>query len=327
MNFFIDDFRRHFTHIQQLFCKFEDCKRIINVTGISMDIVIAYVDGLDPVWQKDYEKYMNAPVLTKRFRDWGTLKYLLRGIQYQMPFIENVYLVVSHESQVPQWVDGENLKVVLHKEFIPEEYLPTFNSTTISLFLHRIPGLSEQFMYFNDDIFPVGDCKAEDYFRNGKVSIGISTHLFVSGMYKHHVKRSNQLARKALGKFNSPFFIRPQHSCIPMLKSECEKVFAGQETEIRSSISRIRSNDNYNMSLYMSYMYYQGKVINKRIACKHVSMAAVTPSNIGSYITSPTKSFVCINDVSMSEEKYAAFRQAMIDAFETRFPTKSRFEK
>ena len=292
-----------------------------------MDIIIAYVDGQDPVWQKDYEKYMNAPVLAKRFRDWGTLPYLFRGIQYKMPFIENVFLVVSHESQVPDWVDRENVKVVLHKDYIPEEFLPTFNSTTISLFLHRIPGLGEEYLYFNDDIFPVGDCKPEDYFKKGKVSIGISTHLFVTGMYKHHVKRSNQLARKALGKFKTPFFIRPQHSCIPMLKSECEKVFQEQKSEIMNSISRVRSNDNYNMSLYMSYLYYQGKVINKRISCKHVSMATVTPSGIGSYITSPSKSFVCINDVSMTEAKYEEFRKALLDAFEAKFPQKSRFEK
>ena len=292
-----------------------------------MDVVIAYVDGNDPVWQADYQKYTDVPVLTKRFRDWGTLKYLLRGLQYKMPFVENVFLVVSHESQVPEWVDRDNLRVVLHKDYIPSEYLPTFNSTTISLFLHRIPGLSEQFMYFNDDIFPVGDCRETDYFRRGKVVIGISTHLFVTGMYKQHVKQSNQLARKALGKCRTPFFIRPQHSCIPMLRSECERIFAEQESQIRASVTRLRSNANLNMSLYMSYLYYQGKVVNHRIPCRHVSMATVSPAGIGEYITEPSKSLVCINDVSMSKEKHEEFRNAMIAAFEERFPEKSRFEK
>ena len=45
-----------------------------------MDIVITYVNGLDPVWQQDYERYTNIPILEKRFRDWGTLRYLFRGI-------------------------------------------------------------------------------------------------------------------------------------------------------------------------------------------------------------------------------------------------------
>ena len=77
----------------------------------------------------------------------------------------------------------------------------------------------------------------------------------------------------------------------------------------------------------MSYLYYQGKVVNKRISCKHVSMATVSPSTIGSYVLEPSKSFVCINDVNMTEEKYAEFRTALLDAFEKKFPQKSRFEK
>ena len=124
-----------------------------------MDIVITYVDGNDPVWKQDYEKYTNVPVMQKRFRDWGTLKYLLRGIEVNMPFIRNVYLVVSHPSQVPQWADTQNLKIVLHKDIIPEEYLPTFNCNPIEMHLHRIDGLDEEYLYFNDDMFPSGLAK------------------------------------------------------------------------------------------------------------------------------------------------------------------------
>ena len=157
-----------------------------------MDIVITYVDGNDPVWKQDYEKYTNVPVMEKRFRDWGTLKYLLRGIEVNMPFIRNVYLVVSHESQVPQWADKTNLNVVLHKDIIPAEYLPTFNSTTIEMFLHRIEGLDEEFVYFNDDIFPVMPSQPEDLFRDRKAVIGMSRHLLSTSMYKKHVKRSEE---------------------------------------------------------------------------------------------------------------------------------------
>ena len=74
-----------------------------------MDIVITYVNGLDPEWQKDYEKHTNTPILEKRFRDWGTLKYLMRGIEKNMPFIRKVHLVVSQESQLPEWIDPANV--------------------------------------------------------------------------------------------------------------------------------------------------------------------------------------------------------------------------
>ena len=67
-----------------------------------MDVVITYVDGLDPLWQRDYEECTNIPILEKRFRDWGTLRYLMRGIAVNMPFIRKVHLVVARDSQVPE---------------------------------------------------------------------------------------------------------------------------------------------------------------------------------------------------------------------------------
>ena len=78
-----------------------------------MDAVITYVNGLDPVWQSEYSKCVGMETfLEKRFRDWGTLKYLLRGICVNMPFVRNVYLVVSGDTQVPSWVDREHLRIV-----------------------------------------------------------------------------------------------------------------------------------------------------------------------------------------------------------------------
>ena len=77
-----------------------------------MDIVITYVNGLDPIWQKDYEQHTNTPILEKRFRDWGTLRYLFRGIEKNMPFIRKVFLVVACESQVPEWINQEEVHIV-----------------------------------------------------------------------------------------------------------------------------------------------------------------------------------------------------------------------
>ena len=191
-----------------------------------MDVVITYVNGLDPVWQKDYQKYTDVPVMEKRFRDWGTLKYLLRGVESHMPFIENVHLVVSHESQVPDWVDRKNLHVVLHSEFIPAEFLPTFNCNTLEMHLHRIPGLSEEYLYFNDDMFPVRDCRPEDFFREGKPVIRFTSHFLASGMYKKICRNSDLLASQLAGRKPSMCFVRPQHICSPMLKSVCEEVYA-----------------------------------------------------------------------------------------------------
>lgn len=292
-----------------------------------MDIVITYVDGLDPQWQKDYQKYTNVPVLAKRFRDWGTLKYLLRGIEVNMPFIRNVYLVVSHLSQVPQWVDTSNLKIVLHKDIIPVDLLPTFNSNPIEMHLHRIEGLDEEYLYFNDDLFPVAKCEPEDFFRDGKGVLGFKKHWLAVGMYKKICRNSDQLAREASGLKKSFSFLRPQHICTPMFKSDCEELYSSYTERILSSITRTRSACNLTQYLYLNYQYYKGKMMCERISSKHCSLAFASQEKITSYITQPKRKILCINDVRLNEDKYEMLRETIHKCFESVFPDKSKFEK
>ena len=78
-----------------------------------MDIVITYVNGLDPEWQKSYEKHTNTPILEKRFRDWGTLKYLFRGIEKNMPFRIIGYDGAAYRSQLLK--KGKNKDLMLEQ--------------------------------------------------------------------------------------------------------------------------------------------------------------------------------------------------------------------
>jgi hypothetical protein len=292
-----------------------------------MDIVITYVDGNDPVWKQDYEKYTNVPVMQKRFRDWGTLKYLLRGIETNMPFIRNVYLVVSHSSQVPEWADQSQLKIVLHRDIIPADYLPTFNCNPIEMHLHRIEGLDEEYLYFNDDLYPLAPCRPEDFFRNGRGVLGFSRHFLSSGMYKKICRNSDTHARKALGLKPSFCFVRPQHTCTPMFRSECERLYSLLEQDILASLTRVRTSENLNQYLFLDYQLYKGRMINEKISNKHYSVAVTSPEKLKSFILSPTRNLMCVNDVRLSEERYLKLRSAMIEAFELKFPQKSRFEK
>lgn len=291
-----------------------------------MDVVITYVDGNDPVWRNDYERHVGKNILTKRFRDWGTLKYLLRGIEVNMPFIRNVYLVVSHPSQVPDWVDQSNLRIVLHRDFIPSEYLPTFNCNTLEMHLHRIEGLDNEYLYFNDDMFAVGPCKETDFFRNGRPVINFSKHMFASGMYKKICRNSDTLAKEVLGLPSSRTFVRPQHICTPMLKDECEKLYDMIGDGVKSSSTIIRTGENCNQYLFIDYMYYIGKVIPEKLSCKHFSVAIASAGSIRKFIANPTRKLVCINDVHVGQKRYEVLRAAILDAFEKRFPARSRFE-
>ena len=291
-----------------------------------MDIVITYVNGLDPVWQRDYEKFTNQPVLEKRFRDWGTLRYLFRGIAENMPFIRKVHLVVSHDSQVPEWINRDEVNVVLHKDIIPEEHLPVFNSNPIEMHLHRIEGLDEEYLYFNDDVFPMRSCDPTDFFDNGKCYLGMSYHLLVLNMFKRICRNSDHLARRALGLKPRAFFLRPQHICTPMFRSECEELFTKSKEEIYSLMSRVRDAKNVCQYIFLNYAYLKGRLINKRLSKKHFSVGISSISGLSDFIKNPTRQLACINDVKLSEEQYLELRKALLDAFEERFPQKSKYE-
>lgn len=291
-----------------------------------MDAVITYVDGRDPQWLEDYRRYVNASVNEKRFRDWGTLKYLLRGIETNMPFIRNVYLLVARESQVPEWVDRNSLNIVLHSDIIPEGYLPTFNSNTIEMFLYRIPGLDEEFLYFNDDIFPVAASVPEDFFCGGLPVVSHSRCLLTLNLFKKMTRNTDRLARAVAGKGTSPFFIRPQHTVTSMMKSVWEELYSKAGDSILASLTPCRNERNLIMYIFSDYMFYQNKTVRRRISNKHFSLAATSEKKIVDFLSAPDRKFVCINDVNMSEDKFLRMRATIVKAFDSLLPVRSRFE-
>ena len=285
-----------------------------------MDAVITYVDGNDPVWRKSFAQAVGVPAIEKRYRDWGTLVYLVRGIRRYMPFIRKIFLVVSGESQVPSWVLGSDVRVVLHSEIIPQRFLPVFNSTAIEMFLHRIPELDEQFVYFNDDMFPVRHTREEEFYVEGKSVIGFRKHLFPFGLYKQQTRNADLLARKALGMAPGPLFVRPQHTCSPMQKSACEEVYARIGDELDASISPLREKYNVNQYVFLDYLYYGGRTVkDAAISNLHLSLAVKSADQVCDAILNPRTSFVCINDVKLSEPQYLEMKTRILEAFEKKF--------
>jgi hypothetical protein len=291
-----------------------------------MDAVITYVNGDDPLWKKDYEEFAGEPMMVKRFRDWGTLPFLFRGIETYMPFIDRVFLVVSRDSQVPEWLDRSKVNIVYHKDFIPEEYLPTFNASMIEMFLHRIPGLGEKYVYMNDDVFPVRPVKESDLFPGGKPAKQMSLELSRVGDFRRLCKDSCNLARKAAGLPLRPWYYRPQHSVTPFLKSACEEAFAACEKEIMASLSRVRKLGNFNQYFFSDYMFFKHIAVSRRISHQHFSLAITTADDIVNYLQKPRRNFVCINDVDMPKMRYMFTRERMKDGFAYLFNSKCGYE-
>ena len=134
-----------------------------------IDFVITWVDGNDPAWLKEKAQFkiQTGDVRTNRYRDWNFLPYWFRSVEKNAPWVHRIFFVTW--GHLPEWLNLSHpkLQVVTHKEFIPERYLPTFSCRPIELNMHRIPGLSEQFVYFNDDMFLLDEVRQTDFFING----------------------------------------------------------------------------------------------------------------------------------------------------------------
>lgn len=124
---------------------------------MKIDFVIPWVDGNDPKWKTEKDKYSPTKAdesnSANRYRDWGLLPYWFRAVEKYTPWVNKIYFVTW--GHIPGFLNTEHekLKIVNHKDYIPVEYLPTFSSHVIEANLHRIPGISEHFVYFNDDTF------------------------------------------------------------------------------------------------------------------------------------------------------------------------------
>lgn len=135
-----------------------------------IDFVIPWVDGSDPCWQEEFQQVSPTEDMDARFcryRDWGLMQYWFRAVEKFTPWVNNIYFITW--GHLPAWLntDHPKLKIVNHKDYIPNTYLPTFSANTIELNLFRIKELEEQFVYFNDDTFLLKPLTKRYFFRRG----------------------------------------------------------------------------------------------------------------------------------------------------------------
>ena len=135
-----------------------------------IDFVVTWLDSNDPEWQKQYEYYKHSSKgdnSKARFRSMCIFKYWFRAVEENAPWVNKVFLVTN--GTFPSWINPNNPKLVLvkHEDYMPKELLPTFSSCAIELNLHKIKGLSEHFVYFNDDVFINSPISPSYYFKKG----------------------------------------------------------------------------------------------------------------------------------------------------------------
>jgi hypothetical protein len=143
------------------------------MSDFPVDFILPWVDANDTHWQKErasYEKEHNKEDknTVTRFRDTGTLRYVLRSIHYHCPWYRKIYIITT--GHYPSWLDIQHpkIKLITHRElFIDTSVLPVFNSNAIELNLPNIPTLSEHFVHLNDDTIIWRKLSKERFFKNG----------------------------------------------------------------------------------------------------------------------------------------------------------------
>ncbi|MCQ2975604.1 MAG: stealth family protein [Bacteroidales bacterium] len=323
------------------------------------DIVITWVDSNDPNWVDEYNKYVPAGKkkidadISKRYNENGLLKYVLRSIEANCKWVNKIYLVTC--GHLPNWINiTDNLIHVKHEDFIPEQFLPTFNSATINLNLHNINGLEENFIYANDDMIFLSKTKEEDFFRKGlPCDIAIQD---VNGSYKndyfYHMilndmtKLNTLYKKKAVIKkhpfkwFNFKYGIKgfvkncslsrfalfsgfyEPHSPAPYKKSEFNKIWETFPQDMALSCQEKFRSPYCNTENLMRWSAICSGNFHPYSRHKNSYYSFMNDSKLLSIINKKKYKMLCINYDSTPEKN-----KAVLEALEKVFPNKSKYEK
>lgn len=333
-----------------------------------IDFVVTWVDGSDKKWQAEkakwakkeqgadseiFKKWINNDI---RYRDWGIFKYWFRAVEKYAPWVNKVYLVT--EGHVPEWLNlnCKKLVVVKHEDFIPKEYLPTFNSNAIELYLHKINNLSENFVYFNDDMFLMSPVKQSDFFRNGKpcqsavldcVNLDLNiTHAEINNIriINEHFSKKESIKHNpgkwinmkygkgllktiALMPWSRFTGIQENHIYIPYLKETFEKVWKEEPKLLeKTASSKFRKDDNINHWLMENWQLASGNF--SPISQNHfIHIEKLLTEKEIKHIIKKKYKCACINDVRCNELSFENQKKILQKSFEKVLPFKSEFEK
>lgn len=328
--------------------------------SIPIDFVVPWVDDTDPEWRKKKALYTGAAETEGntevRYRDWGTLRYWFRGVEKYAPWVRHVYFIT--DNQKPAWlnIDHPKLKWIKHSDFIPHEYLPTFSGHPIELNLHRIEGLAEQFVYFNDDVFLIRETTPEDFFKNGlPCDIPILGPLYPEGFFSYILFNNINLINRHFslkksicanpGKWikNQPLSglvklaLYGRRDLIPnsvskhihtsFLKSTFDAVWEKEYDVLHSTcLNRQRSKEDVSAYCVRDWQLFSGAFEPQKPIGRLFHTSSMKHSGEAmEYFARQKGKVICLND-SEDEIDFEAHQKAILEVFENMLPEKSSYE-
>ena len=251
-----------------------------------MDAIITTVDWEDKNWKKELLKFSNSEYGISFFYDWGFVPFIIKGIRKFMPFINNIYIVTYNGKSYKD----EGVYSISHHDIIPEKLLPTFSSCCIEMFLHKINGLDEYYIYFNDDMIPVYTMQEDFFIKDGKIlSDYKNVNEQIRGLYRNNLNNGCKLVGTQ--------YFRPSHNPHCYSKSLAEECFSKYETDIiKSCRFRFRHSFAYNQYLFEAYQHAKGVVEYRADYSKIIHVSKIDDLESVPKLLNESKSFVCFND-------------------------------
>ena len=215
----------------------KDTRKIQGDWDMKIDLVYTWVDGTDPKWLAKKNAALAAAgkpaiasaVSDNRWKDNDELLYSLRSAEKFAPWLNHIYIIT--DGSRPKWLNENNPKISIidHKDIIPAELLPTFNSLAIEQFIWNIPNLSEHFLYANDDMFFGNGVSPEFFFdAAGNPIVMIKERkmppaaLVQKSWYMGRIKNAIDLVARNFGRRYNVSFV---HAIEPIRKSYMKENF------------------------------------------------------------------------------------------------------
>ncbi|MCA6094767.1 stealth family protein [Streptomyces sp. SCA3-4] len=312
-----------------------------------IDVVYTWVDGSDPVWaarraqaQRDAggaETRHEEAANDARYLSRDELKYSLRSLHQYAPWVRTVYLVT--DDQTPEWLDTSHpgIRVVSHKQiFSDPNALPTFNSHAIESQLHHIEGLSEHFLYFNDDVFLGSPLTPHTFFlSNGLTKFFPSPALIPLGAHDPAdppvaaaAKNNRALVEEGFSTTFTQKMRHVPHALSRSVLAEIEERYA--DAHKATAAARFRSPEDLSVasSLHHYYAYHQARAIPSEMRYVYMDLAHPNTSRrLNRLLAHRDMDVFCINDTVSTAEDMERTNALIAPFLEGYFPVPGPFEK
>lgn len=317
--------------------------RLAGDIHFDIDIVFSWVDGASLDWQRARAKRMASYVIGEgdgheaRFRQLDELKYALRSVNMFAPWIRNIYIVT--DSPRPDWLDEHPRVTVLTSErfFADQSALPTHNSHAVESQLHNIEGLSEHFLYSNDDMFFGRPVAPSMFFSPGGISKFIEATTRI-GAGESNADRSGfenaaRVNRALLeGRFGPVITRHLEHAATPLRRSvmrELEAEFPDDFARTAAAAFRQATDISVTNSLYHYYALLTGRAVQQKDArVKYVDTTMRSGlTDMKQLLKSRREDFFCLNDGSFPELTVEERAAAVRDFLDKYFPVAGPWEK